>query len=311
MKKVIFALLGATAMTLIPTGVNATTQKDYGNGECAIVIDRTETVNISSTNCRILNRGTLNINGATINKLSEFNGIEGDGIGKFGDAAILNDGGTINMNSGKVYADYGYGIINRGGIVNVKGGTIHSILHQAIHSNSGKVNISSGTLKGAIGGEEVIYANSGLTICGGNFNSKRSNLGAEAETQNCPKAAEPETVKITVTASIKDNTPAKQQNTATSTKSTTSTKPVTTAKTNTTNNPKPTTVAQATEEKKTEVKTDEKVVEKKDEEVKAEEAKNETSENNEDNNTLIFAVAAIVAVLGVASTAIVINRIRH
>lgn len=310
MKKVIFALLGATAMTLIPTGVNATTQKDYGNGECAIVIGKTETVNISSTNCRILNRGTLNINGATINKLSEFNGIEGDGIDKFGDAAILNDGGTINMNSGKVYADYGYGIINRGGIVNVKGGTIHSILHQAIHSNSGKVNISSGTLKGAIGGEEVIYANSGLTICGGNFNSKRSNLGAEAETQNCPKAAETETVKITVTASIKDNTPAKQQNTATSTKSTTTTKPVTTAKTNTTN-PEPTTVAQATEEKKTEAKTDEKVVEKKDEEVKAEEAKNETSENNEDNNTLIFAVAAIVAVLGVASTAIVINRIRR
>lgn len=297
-------------MTLIPTGVNATTQKDYGNGECVIVIGKTETVNINSTNCRILNRGTLNINGATINKLSEFNGIEGDDIGKFGDAAILNDGGTINMNSGKVYAGYGYGIINRGGIVNVKGGTIHSILHQAIHSNSGKVNISSGTLKGAIGGEEVVYANSGLTICGGNFNSKRSNLGTEAETQNCPKAAETETVKITVTASIKDNTPAKQQNTATSTKSTTSTKPVTTAKTNTTN-PEPTTVAQATEEKKTEVKTDEKVVEKKDEEVKAEEAKNETSENNEDNNTLIFAVAAIVAVLGVASTAIVINRVRR
>lgn len=318
MKKLIFALFGATAMALIPTGVNATTQKDYGNGECAIVVNAGETANIGSTNCRILNYGTLNINGATIQKLTTFDGVADDGIGRFYDAAILNRGGIVNMNGGTVYANYGYGIVNRdGGTVNVKGGTIHSILHQAIHSNSGNVNVYGGTLKGAIGGEQVIYTNGNVTICGGSFNGPKSNRGTAAETANCPKQVEPvkaassdaETFTITVTASIKDDK--KAETTAspkTTAKATTTTKKVATTQTATSTTPK------AAEEKTVENKTEtpKKTEQKEDKKADTENAeKTEGEENTEDNNMLVFAIAAIITVLGTATAAVVTSRIRH
>lgn len=293
MKKVIFALLGAAAMASIPLNVKAL-------DDCEIVVNsgETKTINYDTKGCRVTNKGTLNVvSGANISKYTQDN------------HAAIDNYGTLNIRGGNIYADYGYAVTNYSGNVNVSGGTIHSILHQAIWAKSGTTtNINGGTLKGAIGGEEVVYSKGNLSICGGNFNSTRSNQGNEAETASCPKPAEAEKVTITVTASIKD-APAKQEKVATTNTNTTPAKTTTPSAAKTAEN-------QATEEvkaeAKTEVKSDKKVEEKKAGE-KTEQQTESTEEETKDenNNIFVIAIAGIIAVFGAATAAIIISHVRH
>lgn len=300
MKKVIFALLGATAMALIPSSVNAMTQKNYDDGECVITVENNETANIGSTNCRIKVKqgGVLNINGATIQKLTTFNGVD-DEVGKLNDAAILNLGGTVNVKNGLVYARYGYGIISHnGGTVNVSGGTVHSVLHQAIHSDSDTINISGGNVKGAIGGEEAVHTYGKLNITGGAINGTPVNQQAKAD----------ETITITVTTSEKKTEAAPAQK-AEPAKTVAKTTPI--VKTPETDN-------KNTEEKaETEASTIDKTIKNEKKSDKKAETKEETTEadaeteQTDDSNIMTIAITAIALAIGGAATAITINRLRH
>ncbi len=192
MKKLFFATIIAVFMTLVPQNVNAANAT-----ECVITVNsgETKTINYDTEGCRVENRGTLNIvNGAKIAKYTQ------------NSYASIDNYGVLNISGGYIYADYGYTIFNKAGSVNVSGGTIHSILHQAIWASTGtNTKITGGTLKGAIGGEEVIYTKGNLSICGGTFNSsRRSNLGYDAEVANCPIAAKPvETTQVAKPAETK------------------------------------------------------------------------------------------------------------
>ena len=277
MKKYIFALLGALAMAFVPQSANATDSCDItiASGETKTISHNVNVAN-NSNDCHITNYGTLNIAG------------------------------------GSIYADYGYAVNNRGGIVNITGGTVTSALHQAIWSNGGTVTVKSSTLKSAGGHEENIYfaANGDLNLCG-NY----SYDGAANVTNVCPKPAQApaktpsastqstsETITITITSSEKKTETPKTtvQNTA-KTQSVTKSQPVT----NTT--PKM--------EEKTEVKAETKTETKTEEKPATTEAKTELpsagkDEKAESNNTIAIVIAATIAVLGSASTAFLINRLR-
>ena len=292
MKKLVFALIGALAMASIPLNVNAA-------DECVIRVNsgETKTINYNANGCRVENYGTLNVvNGANISKYTQ------------NSYAAIDNYGTLNVSGGTIYADYGYTIMNHAGNVNISGGTIHSILHQAVWSKAGtNTKVTGGTLKGAIGGEEVVYSNGNLTICGGNFNGPRSNRGTAAETANCPKPAEPaktntepEKHTITVTVSVKKN----------ETTNAAATKAVATT-TKATNK----TVATQTQATTTTQKAEDKPAEKKEATPKKTETEKTEKDNDdkqtEDNNLFVFAIAAIITVFGTATAAIVTSRIRH
>ncbi len=280
-KKYIFALLGALAMTFIPQSVNAT---DSCNITVASGETKTISYNVNATNnsndCHIANYGTLNIAG------------------------------------GSIYADYGYAINNRGGIVNITGGSITSALHQAIWSNGGTVTVKGGTLKSAGGYEENIYfaANGNLNLCG-NY----SYDGAANVTNVCPKPAQApaktpsastqstsETITITITSSEKKTETPKTtvQNTA-KTQSVAKSQPVTSTA------PKIEEKTEVKAETETETKTETKAEEKSaTTEAKTELPSAGKDEKAESNNTIAIVIAATIAVLGSASAAILINRLR-
>ena len=301
MKKVFFALLGATAMTLIPTSVNAATQTNYDNGECIIVVNTNETANIGSTNCRIKveQGGVLNINGAVIQKMTTFDGTDGN---RMNDAAVLNLGGTVNMNSGKIYANYGYGIVNHNnGTVNVRGGIIHSVLHQAIHADNGTINISGGEVKGAIGGESAIQTYGTLNHTGGTINGKPAAQAVKAST-SATNANE----EITITVTTSEKPAATQANTTTPAKNTAKSTPV--ANTETTETKDEPIVEEKADEA---MKVAAKVEPKAETEAEEEQTEEQTEAKANDINPVAVTIAAIATVLGGASAAIMINRLRH
>lgn len=285
-KKYIFALLGALAMTFVPQSVNAT-------DGCNITVASGETK-------------TINYNVNDVNNYSD-------------DCHITNHG-TLNIAGGSIYAKYGYAINNRGGIVNITDGSITSALHQAIWSYGGTVTVKGGTLESANGYEENIYfaANGNLNLCG-NY----SYDGAANVTNVCPKPAQApaktpsastqsasETITITVTSSEKKTETPKTtvQNTA-KTQSVAKSQPVT----NTT--PKVEEKAEAKAETKTEPKTETKTETKAEEKPATTEVKTELpsagkDEKAESDNTIAIVIAATIAVLGSASAAILINRLR-
>lgn len=295
MKKVVFALIGALAMASIPLNVNAA-------DECVIQINsgETKTINYNTGGCRVENRGTLNVvNGANISKYTQ------------NAYAAIDNYGVLNISGGSIYADYGYTIMNHAGSVNVSGGSIHSILHQAIWGKAGtNIRVTGGTLKGAIGGEEVIYTNGNISICGGSFNGPRSNRGESIESASCPKPVEP---------AVSQQTAPKNEEVITISV-TTSEKKTQTANKTTAASPKSTAtqvIAAKSDEKPSETKTEtpkqeEKIEAKKDEKAEQETAaETETEAKAEDNNFFVFVLAAIIAVFGTATAAIVVNRIHR
>ena len=275
MKKYIFALLGTLAMAFIPTNVNAASSCDI-----TVASGETKTIDyyISSASdrkdCHITNFGTLNITAGT-----------------------------------SIYADTGYAINNRSGIVNMTGGIVSSALHQAIWSNGGTVTIKGGTLESANGHEENIYfASAGsLNLCGNYSYDGAANVTnvcpkpAPAKTQSAASTSNKETVTITIaTSEKKTETPKTTVQSTSKTQSVAKSQPVTNA------TPKI--------EEKTEAKTEEKPAATETDSAKAE-AKTELpsagkDEKAESNNTIAIIIAATIAVLGSASAAMLINRLR-
>ena len=291
MKKVFFALLGALAMTLIPQSVNAT-------DECLITINRGETKTINyATNCRIDNYGSLNVtSGANIAKYTQ-------------DAfAAIENYGTLTISGGSVYADYGYAIRNRGGYINMYGGTVNSALHEAIWVSAGTTKVTGGTLKSAGGYEKNIYTLGKLITCG---NAYTYNSGAVIDNSSCPQskpssntASEKKTETITITV--------KSSSQKSATNSTTTTKSVNSApaenKTEQKAEEQPVAETPAETEKQPDNKTQELVNESTNEPTLPTAGTDAPAE--EKNNTFAVIVAATVAVIGSASAAILINRIR-
>ena len=183
MKKVIFALFGAIAMTLIPMNVNATTQEVDENGNCYINVAAGEsaTIDYDTRNCYVTNYGNLTINnGASIVKLSRYD-----------EYGAINNYGNITMNGGYVEAHSGYGIQHKAGSVVVNGGTIYAPLHQVIWAKANTTTrINGGYFRSAIGGEEAIFTNGTLTICGGTFTSPviYYEKNAKIDNSSCPVA---------------------------------------------------------------------------------------------------------------------------
>ena len=286
MKKYIFALLGALAMTLIPQNVNA------ANGcEITVASGETKTINyyLSSVNdrkdCHITNFGTLNI-----------------------------------KSGASIYADTDYAINNRGGTVNITGGSISSAIHQAIWSKGGTINISGASLSSAGGFEEniVFVADGALNLCG-NYSYKTDNganlavkntCQASAKTQATVREENKETITITVTTREK----ASAQNTNTQSAAAKST-PKTSTPSSSTAQPEPTTTeSEETTPEETPTKTEANEETKNAPETKAAAAASEEmlpeAGESKNNNTIAIIIAATIATLGTASTVVLINRLR-
>lgn len=291
MKKNIFALLGAVAIASIPLNASAT-------DNCAIVVNSGETQTINyATSCRVENHGTLNItSGANITKYAQDS------------YSAIDNYGTLNISGGLIYADQGYAVRNHGGYINMYGGTVNSALHQAIWVTSGSVKVTGGSLKSAGGYEENIYTTGNLTVCGTNYShnpeAQVNDICKKAATKPAPtqpsSSQNSETITITVISRDKNEG-------ASSTPTTT--KPAqSTAKSETSAQNTPATIEEK-QEAKTETAT------KKSAEEKAEN-ESETnlptagSEKQNDDNIFAIIIAATIAVLGTASTAILVNRLR-
>ena len=290
MKKYIFALLCALAMTLIPQSVNAASDCDI-----TVASGETKTINyyISSRDdrkdCHITNYGTLYIKG-----------------------------------NASIYADSGYAINNQGGTVYIQGGTVISALYGAVWSNNGAIVITgNAALSNANGYEEhVAFAGESAKYeaCTKNYtyddsaakevkvtNTCQAPAKAPAKSQTSAPAENKETITITITTRKQTGS----QNTNTQNTTTKST-PKTSAPSQSTKQSQPAAVKTPTEAKteekvetKVEVKTEEKVKEAKNEEVLPEAGESENSDN-----ILAVIIAATIAVLGTASTAILVNRLR-
>ena len=210
MNKIIFALFGAVAMTLIPTNVNAIAQETDPNGNCFIKIasGETATVNYDTMNCYIENNGTLTINGgANIVKLSRF-----DSYG------AINNNGTLTINGGNIEARGGYAIKHNAGTLTINGGSVSAPLHQVIWGKPNtKIYINGGNFKSAIGGEQAIFTKGTLRICGGTFNATDKYNDA-AIIEKCPTETEAKPAAATPTTTTPVATTTEPERPATSTR---------------------------------------------------------------------------------------------
>lgn len=217
-------------------------------------------------------------------------------------------------NGGKIYANSDYAIWNKGGIVIVRGGltSVRSALHPAIWSNGGTVQVYGGTLSSAGGYEEnITFTQSGtLTNCGSYSYDTINGAQVNIDNSSCPAskpapapAAEPKPAepakssseKVTVTIISREKTEQK---------TTPAPAPQTTQKTET--------VAETPAETKEEIKTETPTkaeTEEKAETAAKEEKLPEAGEGSE-NNELAIIIAATIAVLGSATTAVFVNRLR-
>ncbi len=304
MKKYIIALIGALAAASLPLNAHAT-------DNCVIKVNSGESQTINyATECRVENYGVLNVtSGANITKNTQ-------------DAyAAIENYGTLNIGGGSIYADYGYAVRNRGGYINMYGGTVNSALHQAIWVTSGTVKVTGGTLKSAGGYEENIYTTGKLITCNDSYTR---NPEAQVDSSSCPKpvaqaapkAAAPAASNKSETITITINSTEKKTTTTTTTPNTTA--PVSTVTTNV----KP---VAAKEETKTEailatakietpiaeedIKEAPETVAKVDEKTVKESVEEEVEEEKTDH-TLGIIISATIAVLGSASVALLLNRLR-
>ena len=282
MKKVIFALLGAVALAFIPLNVSAA--------------DRSCEITVSGGN-RTIN---YDLNAA---------------YGSNDCHVYVERGATLIVeNGGKIYANSDYAIWNKGGIVIVRGGltSVRSALHPAIWSNGGTVQVYSGSLSSAGGYEEnITFTQSGtLTNCGSYSYDTINGAQVNIDNSSCPAskpapapAAEPKPAepvkssseKVTVTIISREKTEQK---------TTSAPAPQTTQKTET--------VAETPAETKEEIKTETPAkaeTEGKVETAAKEEKLPEAGEGSE-NNELAIIIAATIAVLGSATTAVFVNRLR-
>lgn len=292
MKKYIFALLGAVAVASIPLNASAT-------DNCAIVVNSGETQIINyATSCRVENHGTLNItSGANITKYTQ-NGY-----------SAIDNYGTLNISGGLIYANQGYAVRNHGGYINMYGGTVNSALHQAIWVTSGNVKVTGGSLKSAGGYEENIYTTGNLTVCGTNYSHN-----PEAQVNDiCKKAvakpapAQPSSSQNSETVTITIISRSKNEGTSSTPTATKPAQSTTKSETSVQNN------APAAIEEKQEAKTETATKQSAEEKAKNE---SETdlptagSEKQNDDNFFAIIIAATIAVLGTASTTILVNRLR-
>lgn len=286
MKKVVFALLGALAMTSIPMNVNATTAC-----EISVQPGETKTINYdvnaayNSNNCHVVNQGTLKI-----------------------------------TNGANIRAYDGYAVRNMGnGYIEMTGGTVKSDLHQAIWLTSGELKITGGTLLSAGGYEENIYstANGTITVCGNySYDSAGTVKPCISNTATAPVAATKasETITITITSSEKKTestpapAPAKTTPVVKSTPAPAKTTPVVSAPVA----PAVTTPVETKTETEPEVKTEpikESIAEAEENKPELPIAGVESAAENQ-NKALEIMIAASLILLGTASTAIIFNRIR-
>jgi len=287
-KKVIFALLGAVAMAFIPLNVSAA--------------DRSCEITVSS--------GSKTIN-------YDLN----DAYGSNNCHVHVERGATLIVeNGGKIYADSDYAIKNKGGIVIVRDSltSVRSALHPAIWSNGGTVQVYGGTLSSAGGHEEnITFTQSGtLTNCG-NYSYDTIN-GAQVNVDNStcpaskpapaptpaaePKPAEPtksSSEKITITIISREKTEQK---------TTSAPAPQVTQKTETVAETPVETKEEAKEEIKTETPSKAEAEEKA--ETAAKEEKLPEAGQADSDNSIAIIIAATIAALGTASTAVFVNRLR-
>lgn len=293
MKKCIFALLCVAFMASVPSNASATTTP-----QCEINVANNTTKTISN-----------NLNAAT---------------GSNNCHVVVEEKGTLIV-TGAISAYNDYAINNRGGTVVINGGSVKSEVHNAIWSKGGIVTVKSdATLSSANGYEEnITFADDGtLNICGNysystinNANVTVNNLcPAPAKTPTKPQTTTPsseskETITITITTREKTNTHnTNTQNTATksapkSSVSAPSTRQTQSTPTSTEKSSELVTPAETKIEKKVETKT----------KTKAQKAADEETlpvAGNDNDNTFAIIIAATIAVLGSATTAILINRLR-
>lgn len=297
MKKCIFALLCVAFIASIPSNASATTTP-----QCEINVANNTTKTISN-----------NLNAAT---------------GSNNCHVVVEEKGTLIV-TGAISAYNDYAINNRGGTVVINGGSVKSEVHNAIWSKGGIVTVKSdATLSSANGYEEnITFADDGtLNICGNysystinNANVTVNNLcpapaKAPAKTPTkaqttTPSSESKETITITITTRKKTNTHnTNTQNTATkstpkSSASAPSTRQTQSTPTNTEKSSEAAIPAETKIEKKVEAKTKTKTQKTADEETLPE-------AGNNNNNTFAIIIAATIAVLGSATTAILINRLR-
>jgi len=283
-KKVIFALLGAVAMAFIPLNVSA------ADRSCEITVSGgTKTINYDLNDAYGSNDCHVHVErGATL----------------------------IVENGGKIYADSDYAIQNKGGIVIVRGSltSVRFALHPAIWSNGGTVQVFGGTLSSAGGHEEnITFTQSGtLTNCGSYSYDTINGAQVNIDNSSCPAskpapaptpAAEPKPAepakssseKITITIISREKTEQK---------TTSAPAPQTTQKTETVTNTPVETKEEAKTETPAKAETEEKV------ETAAKEEKLPEAGQADSDNSIAIIIAATIAVLGAASTAVFVNRLR-
>lgn len=299
-KKVIYALLGATAIALIPLNANAASEID----SCEIVNNGVMTINYDvnakndkADSCHIVNNGTLTIaSGANIYKNTR------------NQYAPIDNYGTLNITGGTITANRGSSAVyNHSGNANISGGTVRSVLHQAVMADTNtSTKITGGQLIGAIGGEETVYTTGNLTYCNG---EGKYNEEAKVDNSTCPAkpaaSTKKETITITINTSKKTtSTPVKQQPVTTTKNTATKT---TSAKTETIATVTPETKAEEKPETKkveTTPKTTKKTAQKK-------EAKNENQEIEEANDVTAAVLATAAAIIIGSASIVAIATKRH
>lgn len=298
MKKYIFALICALCLITLPQNVNATTQTGPADN-CVITVASNEKYTINEkTDCRIENNGTLTVQSGTyIKKMAH------------DDNGVINNHGTVNIYGGYLEAYYGMTIVNWG-TVNVYGGTLYAPLHQAVWGKPGSsTNIYGGDLITALGNEQAIYTRGSLTICGGKFNTTvRSNLSEAVVTEKCQKSepAQPTTPTTNTQPATSQST---SQSTATTKKQTAQANTIATTETKTEPKEEPVTqsetIAISTPSTKTETKNDEVQTET--------DAENlpEAGASEAENRVIPILIATAIAVIGGASAAILLTKLRH